>query len=302
MHYPKSRVPRKSVLAKQRQREVDLKDLAAGLEGMVKQRTAQLENQNEELVVARKAAEEATMVKSQFLATVSHELRTPLNSIIGFSQLLMMGAAGDLNDEQADRVDRIFKSGQDLLSMINDLLDVSKIEAGRTEIFQQPFAVRDWSRSLVYKLESLAQAKGLKFESDVDPHLPDMLIGDAERLRQVAVNLIGNAIKFTEKGKVSLRLAKQDNDNWAIIVQDTGIGIPSHALETIFEEFRQVDGSAEREYGGSGLGLTIVRKLVVLMGGTVRVQSKVGEGSTFTVLLPMSVIPVAKQTEAAPDA
>jgi len=270
-----------------KQRETDLKDLAAGLDQMVKQRTAQLEQQNNDLTLARKQAEEATQIKSQFLATISHELRTPLNSIMGFSQLLLLGAAGDLNEKQADRIERILKSGQELLSLINDLLDLSRIEAGRAEIIRKPFAVKTWAHEITHQLESLAQQKSLAFESSVDPGLPETLIGDPDRLRQVAVNLLGNAIKFTERGKVSFRIEKQSVDSWVMIVSDTGIGIAPHAQKFIFDEFRQVDSSPQREYGGTGLGLSIVRNLVVLMGGEVSVHSKVGEGSVFTAQFPL---------------
>jgi signal transduction histidine kinase len=270
-------------------RETDLRELNESLEQQVQARTAELTKQNEELRLARQRAEEATQLKSQFLASVSHELRTPLNAIMGFSQLLMMGSGGDLNEKQHNNIERIFNSGQDLLGLINDLLDLSKIEAGRTELINKPFEVKSWTEAIVKQLEGLAKTKGLEFVCEIDPEMPPSVIGDVDRLRQIAVNLIGNAIKFTEKGTINFSVSKQSAELWAITVSDTGIGIPSHAQEFIFEEFRQVDGTTQREYTGTGLGLAIVRSLVVLMGGTVRVQSKVGQGSTFIAQLPLKV-------------
>jgi signal transduction histidine kinase len=201
----------------------------------------------------------------------------------------MMGSGGDLNEKQHNNIERIFNSGQDLLGLINDLLDLSKIEAGRTELINKPFEVKSWTEAIVKQLEGLAKTKGLEFVCEIDPEMPPSVIGDVDRLRQIAVNLIGNAIKFTEKGTINFSVSKQSAELWAITVSDTGIGIPSHAQEFIFEEFRQVDGTTQREYTGTGLGLAIVRSLVVLMGGTVRVQSKVGQGSTFIAQLPLKV-------------
>jgi signal transduction histidine kinase len=278
------------------QRETDLRDLARGLEMMVLDRTRALEEQNkalsvtnDELSAARKDAEAANRLKSEFLASMSHELRTPLNAIMGFSQVLMAGVAGELTEKQNERIGRIYNSGQTLLNMINDILDISKIEAGRMEIVNRPFVVADWLGEINKQLEGLAQAKSLEFNVKHDPGLPETLVGDETRLKQIATNLISNAIKFTDAGKINVEISKHEDDNWAIIVTDTGIGIPSHALDFIFDEFRQVDGSTQRKHGGTGLGLAIVRKLAMLMGGTVQVDSSPGVGSTFTVMLPLVV-------------
>lgn len=275
-------------------RETDLRDLATGLELAVKARTAELREQNEALVqaneelrIARSQAEEATRLKSQFLATVSHELRTPLNAIMGFSQLLLAGTSGPMVEPQEEKVKRILKNAQNLLDLINDLLDLAKIEAGRTELISKPFAVGAWLGEIAQQFEGLAREKGLDFTTTLDERLPEMIVGDPTRLKQIVANLLSNAIKFTEKGNISIDVRKQSDDIWAIAVKDTGVGIPSHAQEYIFEEFRQVDSSPQRKHGGTGLGLAIVRNLAVMMGGTIRVKSTVGEGSTFTVLLPL---------------
>lgn len=241
---------------------------------------------NEELALARQQAEEATQLKSQFLATMSHELRTPLNAIIGFTQIQLAGMAGELTPEQRHYQERVAANSEHLLGLINDILDLSKIEAGRMDILRKPFHLRDWITEIVDQNRILAEEKGLQLEVDVDPQLPDIVIGDAVRLKQVVINLLSNAIKFTETGSVQIQLCYNDRNTWKIIVRDSGIGIPAHAQETVFEEFRQVDGTPSRQYGGTGLGLAIVRKLVLMMGGSIRLKSEVGKGSAFTIIIP----------------
>lgn len=259
-----------------------------------KQIEEQLRQQNEALVAsntaierARAAAEDSTRLKSQFLATMSHELRTPLNAIIGYTEIQLAGMTGDLNQEQTDYQQRVLANATHLLRLINDVLDLSKIEAGRVEIQRRPFHLHNWIADIVRQNEALAQAKQLSLTVQIDPRLPQQIIGDAARLAQIAVNLLSNAIKFTEQGGVRIDLQLRAGGTWALVVADTGVGIPSHALEYIFDEFRQVDGSFQRQHSGTGLGLAIVRKLSLLMGGNVRVQSEVGKGSTFTVILPL---------------
>ncbi len=288
-------------------READLRALAAGLERTVAERTAELRAQNEaliranqELVIARRQAEDATQLKSQFLATMSHELRTPLNAVMGFSQLLLAGTSDPLTEDQARKIERILQNGQTLLELINDLLDLAKIEAGRIELINRPFTLSLWLSDVTRQLEALAVQRGLEFEVSLDKSLPEEIIGDPDRLKQILVNLLSNAIKFTERGMVAVVIKKQSDNTWAMIVSDTGIGIPSHALEYIFEEFRQVDGSPQRRYGGTGLGLAIVRRLVVMMGGSIRVTSTVGEGSVFTVQLPLVVEKASPTPEQSP--
>jgi PAS domain S-box-containing protein len=246
-----------------------------------------LEQANRELLVAQQQAEESTRLKSQFLATMSHELRTPLNSIIGYTEIQLAGMTGPLNEEQQRYQERVLVNAEHLLRLINEILDLAKIEAGRIEFTRQPFTVRDWMLEIANQMEGVAKQEKLDFQWSLDPRLPSHLMGDAARLKQIALNLLSNAFKFTEQGFVKFDVRQQGEDLWAIVVSDSGIGIPPHAQEVIFEEFRQADGSTRRSYEGSGLGLAIVRRLAFLMGGTVRVSSQVGEGSTFTVLLPL---------------
>lgn len=269
-------------------RDQDLRELNAGLEQKVAERTDELRRQNEELEKARQRAEDATRLKSEFLASMSHELRTPLNAITGFSQLLLAGTSGELNEKQNERMQRILANSNTLLQLINDLLDLSKIEAGRLEIVPAPFSVKEWSDGIKLQLEGLAQQKKIDFKINIDDRLPKVIEADSVRLKQIVTNLVSNAIKFTSEGSVTVNVNRHSDTTWSIVVSDTGIGIPSHALEYIFDEFRQVDGTWKREQGGTGLGLSIVRKLVVTMGGTIRVESKVNEGSTFTAILPLS--------------
>jgi PAS domain S-box-containing protein len=244
---------------------------------------------NRELAVARRQADEATRLKSEFMATMSHELRTPLNAVIGYSEITLAGMCGPLNQEQEDYQKRILVNAEHLLELINNVLDLSKVEAGRVELSQKPFIVQDLLGDVMYQIKGLAAEKGLELEGTIDQTLPLALVGDYIRLKQILVNLVSNAIKFTDSGKVTIVIQANDHKNWSIMVSDTGFGIPSHAQEYIFEEFRQVDGTSQRKQGGTGLGLAIVRKLATLMGGNVRVKSEIGKGSTFTVTLPLVV-------------
>jgi PAS domain S-box-containing protein len=261
-----------------------------------KQTEEQIRAQNEALVqanrdldVAREQAEEANRLKSEFLATISHELRTPLNSVIGYSDLLLTGLSGELNEKQRDYVQRSLSNGERLLNLINELLDLSKIEAGRLELVSHPFSVDELMNGAKGRMQGLADRKELELVAQRDPDLPDTLEGDAKRLEQIIVNLAGNAIKYTEKGRVEIHLKRISPEQWAIVVSDTGIGIPPHAVEYIFDKFRQVDSSTHRQYQGTGLGLSIVRELTQLMRGTVHIESEVNKGSTFTVKLPLVV-------------
>lgn len=262
------------------------------------QKIQEVNEANKQLRIATAKAREAARVKGEFLATVSHELRTPLNAIIGFSDMLLIGMAGELNEKQAHQINRMKENGNRLLSLINNILDITRIEAGRTELVLASFDPRQFAQRVYAQNEVLAQNANLQLEVGIDPDLPEILIGDEKRLEQIAVNLLSNAIKFTDQGAVRFDLrANSAKGEWTLEVADTGIGIPPHAIDYIFEEFRQVDGSSTRAYKGSGLGLTITRNLVRLMDGKINVKSKLGVGSTFTVTLPL----IALDTEIAPE-
>lgn len=262
--------------------------------GQLRQREAQIVKTTGDLAVeveerkrAEEAARNANQLKSNFLANMSHELRTPLNAIIGFSDVMLLGMGSDpLTSKQNDQVTRIRDNSSRLLTLINDILDISRIESGRMELVNRPVDVRKLVQNITNQMQSLANEKKLEFAASVDDSLPPSIVGDEKRLEQIVVNLLSNAFKFTKAGSVILKVTCE-NQMWQLTVRDTGIGIPPHAQETIFEPFRQVDGSSTREYGGVGLGLAITHELVRLMNGQIQLESKRGEGSTFTITLPL---------------
>lgn len=245
-----------------------------------------IENRTQELLVANAKAIESSRLKTEFLSVVSHELRTPLNAVMGYTGILLEGIGGNIDDDAKKMVERIDSNSQRLLTLINEILEVSRIEAGEIEIERIPFIPKELVQMWDKQVHVLLDQKSLVFEVFVDDNLPDVLYGDPNRITQVVMNLLANAIKFTQDGFVQLTVAYSTTE-WTIIVTDSGIGIPEHSLTFIFDRFRQVNSSTTREYGGTGLGLAIVRDLTQLMGGRVTVQSVYGEGSTFTVFLPV---------------
>jgi PAS domain S-box-containing protein len=260
-----------------RQTRDELAAANAGLEQKVQQRTA-------ELLRAKQRLEELDRLKSQFLATMSHELRTPLNSIIGFTGILRQGYAGPVNEEQQKQLGLVFGSAKHLLSLINDLLDLSRIEAGKVEIERQPFDFAAVIAEVVESLMPLSRQKNIALTVDAPPGALEML-GDRKRCFQVLLNLANNALKFTERGQVKIT-ACPEGEQLRVTVADTGIGIKAEQMGMLFEAFRQLDGSAKRVYEGTGLGLHLCRSLLTLMNGEISVESEFGKGSRFTFRLP----------------
>ncbi len=244
----------------------------------------------ETLAYARDQAMEASRLKSELLAKVSHELRTPLNAILGFAELLDFGLYGPLTDNQKNAVTQVMESTNYLTKLVNELLDQARLDAGHIKLNLTTFQTDLLLEEVQTKMSVLAEAKGLQLTTKIAETMPDVLHSDRQNIQKILFNLIGNAIKFTEQGEIQVNVYCADAKQWTIEVRDTGAGIPEHALSKIFEPFQQVDGSLTRKHSGSGLGLSIVKQLTELMGGCITVESKFGQGSIFTVLLPMHPI------------
>ncbi|MCW5976542.1 MAG: response regulator [Bryobacteraceae bacterium] len=260
----------------------------------------QLRRTNEELVLALAEARQAAETKSRFLAVVSHEIRTPLNGILGMNELLLCTR---MNGEQRQYAEAVKESTGALLRIVNDILDFSKIEAGRLEIENAPFDLLTTLRAVNTMLMPQAYLKGLKLTCEVAPDVPQWVAGDALRVRQVLVNLVGNAVKFTEQGRVSVSVEMAESDETGgepqvyFSVEDTGIGIGPEHVDKIFHEFAQTDSSTTRRYGGTGLGLSISRRLVEMMGGAMGCESELGNGSAFWFTLPLQAAPAPEEVK-----
>jgi len=278
-----------AALAQQRAIRLVLIGLLLGGAYLAARGAVQVEHQRAQLIETNKQLAHASAAKSSFLASVSHELRTPMNAILGFTDALLAGVDGPLNDEQRASLGWVQRGGQDLLGLINEILDLSKIEAGKLVITPEPFDPRELLETIVAQHRSLAAAKSIRL-SWRDAGLPAEIVLDRQRTRQILVNLCGNALKFTEAGEVEIVGSGAPGGRVRFEVRDTGPGIPADQIEAIFEEFRQVEGTV----GGTGLGLPISRRLARLMGGDLSLTTELGQGSTFTILLPADIrIPIA---------
>lgn len=274
-------------------RRDEIGDMAMAVEVFSKV-TKELRDREQSLIESRAQAQIASQHKSQFLANMSHELRTPLNSVLGFTEMLSDGVYGDLPDRAKRALAKVESNGRHLLGLINDVLDLSKIEAGHLSLSLDEYSISEVIQSVISSSESLAKAKGLELMCSIAPGLPQGW-GDHRRLTQVLLNLVGNAIKFTDAGNIDLSASAHDG-SFDLAVRDSGPGITENDQQRIFEEFQQVDDSSTRKKGGTGLGLAISRRIVEMHGGTITVDSALGRGSTFHIRIPVRV---KEQTEVA---
>jgi len=271
-----------------KEKNIDLQNQTEELQNQTEELQAQsdeLQEQNIELDVQKREVEEANRLKSEFLSNMSHELRTPLNSIMALSRTLIMQAKDKISSEENKYLEIIERNGKNLLNLINDILDLSKIEAGKLEITLQTFSINSIIQNIKENLSSIAEEKEIKIYLDLADNLPK-IESDPEKVYQILQNVIGNAVKFTQKGSVTIS-TDVDENQMVVKVIDTGIGISQEELPYVFEEFRQADGSTSRQFEGTGLGLAIVHKLVNGLGGKIEAQSELGKGSIFTIYLPL---------------
>jgi signal transduction histidine kinase len=264
---------------------LELTALNEGLEDRVASATSELEERNRQLEWQSRELERAYRLKSEFLASMSHELRTPINALLGYTSLMRDRIYGDITKRQAEALDRMFAASQHLLELVNDVLDLAKIEAGKMPVHLEQVDVAALIQELSATVEPMVRHKELEYRVELAPGLP-VLETDRTKVKQILLNLLSNAVKFTHEGEIRVAARLVDDGGVEVEVGDTGIGIEPASLDSIFDDFRQVDQSSTREYGGTGLGLSITRKLLDLLGGSVRVESKLGEGSVFTVTLP----------------
>lgn len=271
-----------------KEKNVDLQNQTEELQSQTEELQVQsdeLQEQNIELDMQKKEVEEANRLKSEFLSNMSHELRTPLNSIMALSRTLIMQAKDKISSEENKYLEIIERNGKNLLTLINDILDLSKIEAGKLEITLQTFSINSIIQNIKENLSSIAEEKGIKIYLELADNLPK-IESDPEKVYQILQNVIDNAVKFTQKGSVTIS-ADVDENQMVIKVVDTGVGVSQEELPYVFEEFRQADGSTSRQFEGTGLGLAIVHKLLNRLGGKIEVQSELGKGSIFTIYLPL---------------
>jgi len=267
------------VIALDRSRaEKALREVHDKLEARVAERTKDLAQANIQL-------KEMDRLKSEFLATMSHELRTPLNSIIGFTGIILQGIAGEINEEQRKQLSMVYGSAKHLLSLINDILDLSRIESDKMEVSMEKFKIQDVVSEVAQSLSPMISQKGLRLVTEIPDEVPE-ICSDRKKVLQILLNLVGNAVKFTQAGEARIE-CKFDNDSMEVSVSDTGIGIRKENMDYLFEPFLQVDGTAQRRYQGTGLGLYLCKKLVTLLGGRIWAESEYAVGSEFTFTLPL---------------
>jgi signal transduction histidine kinase len=268
----------------------DLRIINRELDQRVEERTRDLAEANEQLAVANEQLKELDRLKSGFVSIVSHELRTPLNSVLGFAEMLEASIYGPLTEKQLDAIGRIITNTEQLLHLVNELLDQARIEAGVLTLEKEPFSPTELIQDLQSTVGLQVEAKELELICNIAADVPTNLSGDPGRLQQILVNLVNNAVKFTEKGTIDVCIYRPDTAHWALSVSDTGPGIPPEKQALVFEPFLQLDGSTTRKHGGIGLGLSIVKQLTHLMGGEINLESQVERGSTFIVVLPLEPV------------